>query len=472
MSAGTSESHATVFGTMREMPGTVRVLVVGNFITNLAAFLNAFLVLFLTQRGFSAFDSGVAFTALMVGRISGTAVGGAVADRIGYRLVIVWSMLGSALLTALLVHAPNLPSVVVVALLAGIFNQAYRPAAQAWVVELTPMNRQVMVFSFLRLTFNLGSTLGPLGAALLLVYYSYNVLFYADATGSLIFGLVALVALKSGAKPEKAPAGEAAEAPATRGGYRQVLTDGRFVLFVAGLFLTAITYIQLSATLPLFVTHSGYGKQTFALLLAVNGFVVIVFEVLLSKWTQRLPIGLPMSAGMALLGIGYLMYLGPTNISLLVIATVVWTFGEVVATPSMMAYPGMVAPPGSRGRYIAAATVPQQAGYSVGPLVGVAAWEWWGDGVWLVVGPFALVAAVLVAIGVGLRRRPESATPDDTGTAEGESGATRPDLPEPGTAGQVAHAAALLTPPETISEPAPEPLTLTDVPKMKEGDPR
>ena len=402
----TTESHATVLGTMREMPGTVRVLVVGNLITNLAAFLNAFLVLFLTQRGFSAFDSGVAFTALMVGRISGTAVGGAVADRIGYRLVIVWSMLGSAVLTALLVHAPNLATVTAVALLAGIFNQAYRPAAQAWVVELTPMNRQVMVFSFLRLTFNLGSTLGPLGAALLLVYYSYNVLFYADATGSLVFGLVALVALKSEPRRETdAPAEPAETGSAKRAGYRQVLTDGRFVLFVAGLFLTAITYIQLTATLPLFVTHAGYSKQVFAFLLAINGFVVIVFEVLLSKWTQRLPIGLPMSAGMALLGIGYLMYLGPSSIGLLAVATVVWTFGEVVATPSMMAYPGMVAPPGLRGRYIAAATVPQQAGYSVGPLIGVAAWEWWGDGVWLVVGPFALVAAVLGAVGAGRRRR-------------------------------------------------------------------
>jgi MFS family permease len=439
----TTESHATVLGTMREMPGTVRVLVVGNLITNLAAFLNAFLVLFLSERGFSAFDSGVAFTALMVGRISGTAVGGAVADRIGYRLVIVWSMLGSAVLTALLVHAPNLATVAVVALLAGVFNQAYRPAAQAWVVELTPMNRQVMVFSFLRLTFNLGSTLGPLGAALLLVYYSYNVLFYADATGSLVFGLVALVALKSGPRQDT-PAEAAETGAARRAGYRQVLTDGRFVLFVVGLFLTAITYIQLTATLPLFVTHEGYSKQTFALLLAINGFVVIVFEVLLSKWTQRLPIGLPMSAGMALLGLGYLMYLGPSSIGLLAAATVVWTFGEVVATPSMMAYPGMVAPPGLRGRYIAAATVPQQAGYSVGPLIGVAAWQWWGDGVWLVVGPFALVAAVLVAIGAGLRRRP------------------RPE-PEPDLA---AEAASLLTPPETISEPAPEPLTL------KESDPR
>jgi len=453
----TTEDHATVLGTMREMPGTVRVLVVGNLITNLAAFLNAFLVLFLTQRGFSAFDSGVAFTALMIGRISGTAVGGAVADRIGYRLVIVWSMLGSAVLTALLVHAPNLASIVVVALLAGVFNQAYRPAAQAWVVELTPMNRQVMIFSFLRLTFNLGATLGPLGAALLLVYYSYNVLFYADATGSLVFGLVALVALKPDSRPEPSAPAEAEAVPATAGGYRQVLTDGRFVLFVVGLFLTAITYIQLTATLPLFVTHSGHGKQTFALLLAINGFVVIVFEVLLSKWTQRLPIGVPMSAGMALLGIGYLMYLGPTSIALLAVATVVWTFGEVVATPSMMAYPGMVAPPGLRGRYIAAATVPQQAGYSVGPLIGVAAWEWWGDGVWLVVGPFALVAAVLVAVGAGLRRRPEPASDDQTN--------------ETNEIDEIDETAAMLTPLETISEPAPEPLTFTDAP-VKERDPR
>jgi MFS family permease len=425
------EGHATVFGTVREMSTTVRVLVVGNLITNLAAFLNAFLILFLTHRGFSAFDSGVAFTALMIGRINGTAVGGAVADRIGYRLVIIWSMLGSAVLTALLVHAPNLWTIVIVAGLAGIFNQAYRPAAQAWVVKLTPMNRQVMVFSFLRLTFNLGATLGPLGAALLLAYYSYDVLFYADAAGSLVFGLVALVALEAD-PPRASEDGESESVAAKRAGYRQVLTDGRYVLFVVGLFLTAITYIQLTATLPLFITHSGHTERTYALLLAVNGFVVIVFEVLLSKWTQRLPIGLPMSAGMALLGLGYLMYLGPSTIALLVVATVVWTFGEVVATPSMMAYPGMVAPPELRGRYIAAATVPQQAGYSVGPLIGVAAWQWWDEGVFLVVGPFAFVAAVLTAIGVGVRRRPAP----------------------------------------VVVTPVPEPLSVPDAPKMKEGDPR
>ena len=292
-----------------------------------------------------------------------------------------------------------------------------------------------------------------------ILYFSYGALFYADATGSLVFGLVALVTLRSGARPVRGEKAEE-EPPAPAGGYRQVLTDGRFVLFVAGLFFTAVTYIQMSATLPLFVTHSGHGKQTYALLLAINGFVVIAFEVLASKWTQRLPIGLPMSAGMALLGIGYLMYLGPTTSTLLVLATVVWTFGEVVATPSMMAYPGMIAPPALRGRYIAAATVPQQAGYSVGPLVGVAAWQWWGEGVFLIVGPIALLAAVFTAVGPGLRRRPvpaDDAEPDTT-VAEMAAADTL-----------AADTAALLTPPETVSEPAPEPLALTDAP-VKESD--
>ena len=91
------------------------------------------------------------------------------------------------------------------------------------------MNRQVMVFSFMRLTFNLGATLGPLGAALLLVYFSYGALFYADATGSLVFGLVALITLRSGARPVRGEKTEE-EPPAPAGGYRQVLTDGRFVL--------------------------------------------------------------------------------------------------------------------------------------------------------------------------------------------------------------------------------------------------
>ncbi|MFG1853439.1 MFS transporter [Actinomadura geliboluensis] len=412
--------HPTVLATLREMNGTVRILIIGTLISNLATFLNAFLVLFLTDEGFTAWESGIVLTALMVGRISGSAVGGAVADRIGYRAVIVGSMAGTAILTAALVHVPEVWTASAVAAGAGLTAQAYRPASMAWIVELTPKNQQVMVFSVLRLTFNVGSTVGPMGAALLLTYASYGALFYVDAATSLAFGVVAYAALRSNAEPEAA--GGASDG--RRAGYGQVLTDRRFMLVVVGLFFTAVAYIQASAALPLFVTGSGHDERVYATLLTVNGAIVIAFEVLLSKWLQRLPIGLPMTIGMAVLGAGHLLYTGPTPLALLLLATVVWTFGEVIAAPSMMAYPGLVAPPELRAHYIAAATIPQQVGYAVGPMIGIAAWHAWGSGVWALTGTFGLLAAVLVAAGAKLGRRRPPEGPDEpelatAGTAEG-----------------------------------------------------
>jgi MFS family permease len=412
----TSNEHPTILATLREMSGTVRILVLGNLVINLAAFLNAFLVLFLTDRGFSAWESGVVLTALMIGRISGSAAGGAAADRFGYRRAIIGSMAATAVLTAALVHVPNVWAGALVAGGAGLTAQMYRPAALAWVVELTPKDRQVIVFSVLRLTFNVGSTVGPVGAALLLTYSSYDALFYVDAATSLAFGVIAYVALRSNPEPEgrsaKSDEGE-------RAGYRQVFADRRFMLVVLGLFVTAIAYIQSSAALPLFVTGSGHTEKVYAALLTVNGFMVIAFEVLLSKWTQRLPIGLPMAIGMAVLGIGHLLYTGPSPVTMLVLATVVWTAGEIVAAPSMMAYPGLVAPSALRARYIAAATVPQHVGYAIGPMVGIAAWHAWGSGVWVLTGACGLVAAGLVLAGTGVSRSRAEDEPEPALAASG-----------------------------------------------------
>jgi MFS family permease len=411
----TAGEHPTILATLREMSGTVRILVLGNLVINLAAFLNAFLVLFLTDRGFCAWESGVVLTALLVGRISGSAAGGAAADRFGYRRAIIGAMAATAVLTAALVHVPNMWVGALIAGGAGLSAQAYRPAALAWVVELTPDDRQVIVFSVLRLTFNVGTTVGPVGAALLLTYASYDALFYVDAATSLAFGVIAYAALRSNPEPERRTAKSGGGEHA---GYRQVFADRRFALVVLGLFLTAIAYIQSSAALPLFVTGSGHTERLYAMLLTLNGAIVIAFEVLLSKWTQRLPIGLPMALGMAMLGLGHLLYTGPSPVAMLVLATAVWTFGEVVAAPSMMAYPGIVAPAALRARYIAAATVPQHVGYAIGPMIGIAAWHAWGSGVWVLTGICALAAAGCVLAGADVsRRRPDPEPPEPAVTA-------------------------------------------------------
>ncbi|MFC5180684.1 MFS transporter [Actinomadura harenae] len=388
------------------MSSTVRVLMLGNLVSNLAAFLNAFLVLYLLHEGFSAWESGVALTALMVGRVLGSAVGGAAADRFGYRWTIIGSTAATAVLTAAIVYVPNVWAAVVVSAAAGLTATAFRPAAMARVVELTPDERHVMTFSIWRATFNIGSTLGPLTAALLLTWFgSYVPLFFADAATSLCYCLVALLVLPADAartEPKQDEKAEKQPAP----GYGKVLTDGRFMLVVLGLFLTSVAYIQMNSSLPLFVTGSGFDSRIYAVMLAINGFMVIALEIWLSKWTQKAPIGLPMTAGMALLGLGYLAYLGPSQTWVLMAGTIVWTCGELIAAPSMLAYPGLVAPAALRGRYIGLATLATQIAYSVGPVAGVTAWHLWGTRLWVLTGVCAGAAAVCVAVGAGLTTRP------------------------------------------------------------------
>ncbi|MCP2335920.1 MFS transporter [Actinomadura rupiterrae] len=408
---GGAKADVTVLRTLREMPSTVRVLMIGNLVSNLAAFLNAFLVLYLLHEGFTAWESGVVLTALMVGRILGSAAGGTAADRFGYRWTIIGSTAATAALTAAIVYVPNVWVGVLVAGGAGLTATSFRPAAMARVVELTPDERQVMTFSIWRATFNIGSTLGPLGAALLLTWFgSYVPLFFADAATSLCYGLVALLVLpadaaRTGRKKDGQQAEKAAKQPAP--GYRKVFADGRFVLVVLGLFLTSVAYIQMNSSLPLFVTDSGFDSRIYAVMLAINGGMVIALELWLSKWTQKAPIGIPMAAGMALLGLGYLTYLGPSMTWVLIAGTIVWTCGELVAAPSMLAYPGLVAPAELRGRYIGLATLATQIAYSAGPVVGVTAWHWWGTKLWVLTGACAGAAAVCVALGAGLRTRPK-----------------------------------------------------------------
>jgi MFS family permease len=74
----------------------------------------------------------------------------------------------------------------------------------------------------------------------------------------------------------------------------------------------------------------------------------------------------------------------------------------------MMAYPGLVAPPAMRGRYIAAATIANQAGYSIGPALGAAIWAGLGGTVFLLCGALSVVSVVAVLAGTKIMRKIEA----------------------------------------------------------------
>ncbi|MFB6821621.1 MDR family MFS transporter [Streptomyces virginiae] len=417
---GRKAARPSVVQTLRGIPGPIWLVLVGMLINRLGNFLQIYLVLYLTDKGFSTSAAAFALGAYGVGSVVGVLAGGSISDRVGYAWTIVGSMALAGLLTLSLVFLDSLPVVITVAAVIGIAAQAYRPASSALLVEATPEEHHVMVFAVYRMAFNLGTTAGPLLGALL-ISYSYDLMFYIDAVTSVGFALFALVLVRTGTTT-----GPGARDPqADSASYLAVLRDRRYLLFLLALFLNAVVYIQHTSALPLQLKADGHGPTFYSALLSLNAAMVICLELLFTKYVQHLPGRFAVALGVGLVGVGMNLYVAGPGMAMFVIATVVWTVGEMIGTPTASAWPGKVAPAHLRGRYIAASAFPMQIGYAVGPVIGIAAWQASAASVWWLCGALTAVAVLVTLIGMAEppadKRRPAADTEPSAAPAPAET---------------------------------------------------
>jgi predicted MFS family arabinose efflux permease len=378
--------------TWRAATMPAKAVIVGLFVHKLGAFLQVFLVLYLVHRGLSSTYAGLALGMYGAGSIVGVLFGGWLSDRIGPRRAMAMSMAASAVLIISLLYVSGLLAILTVSFTVGVTSQVYRPAAQSMLAAVTPERSLVMVFAMYRLALNLGTTAAPLiGVALIAV--SFDLLFWVEAAAMLGYAGIVLVALPS-RLPEADRQRSEPEAP-TNGG-RSVLADRRFVLFLAATFLNSLIYVQYLSTLPLAVTEGGLGTRLYGILIALNGALVIAFELLVTRRTQRWPARKAAATGLALTGIGLAMYAPPLGAAVFVLATVVWTFGEIISAPTMSAYPARAGGPAMRGRYLGAAQAAFGLGFAIGPVVGVVLWNQLGALMWLACGAVGALATAAV----------------------------------------------------------------------------
>lgn len=384
------KDDAGVWITLRESSVPVRAMLAGILINQLGGFLQTFLVLFLTQRGFSEVHAGLALGCYGAGCFAGVIIGGAFSDRLGPRSATFASMGGFAVLLIVMLYVPNFEIVVIAVTLAGLVGRFYRPAAAAMLSELTPKNRQVMIFAVYRLAINLGTTAAPL-IGTLLISFSYDVLFWADAITAVAYAVIAVLTLPRRPMHPREPDAAVRRA----GGYRAVLADRRYMLYLAATLVNSAVYLQYVSTLPLAMKGAGLAMIWYSVVVSLNGLIVITSELLVTKITQRLPIRLIATLGFGLLGLGQLTYAIPWGAFAFMAGTFIWTIAEITAGPTMFSYPGLSAPEGLRGRYIASMQTMFNLGAAVGPPVGVALYRAVGSQVWL----WSALASVL---GLGL----------------------------------------------------------------------
>lgn len=413
----TEPGRLGVLATWRSTPRQAKALLAGILVNRLAGFLQIFLVLFLTHRGFSAAQAGFALGAYGFGGVLGTFAGGWLSDRLTARSVTLISMGGSAVLIASIIYLRIYPLILVAVILVSTVGLLYRPAAQSLITELTPPGQLVMVTAMYRMCLNLGTTAAPLiGVALAAV--SYDLLFWAEALGALAYGLIALVILPREGRPS-APAADHAGADAgqgtSRAGYLALLADRRYLVFLGAFLVVVTVYCQYTAALPLAITRAGLSLWWYGTVVTLNAAIVVACEVLATKFVQGWPLRLTQLTGWGLLALGYGIYAIKMVPLVLVLGTIAWTASEIVGAPTTWAYPGLVAPPRLRGRYFGAMQTMFGLGSTLGPILGVELFDHVGHWVWLWA---ACVAAVATVVGpLGMRSPAARAEPEPVASA-------------------------------------------------------
>ena len=415
----TGREQQAIGTTLRTSDPSVRWLLFGVFINQLGAFVQVFLVLFLVDGGASQGRAGLALGAYGAGSVLGALLGGRLADRLGRRTTMTLSMLGAAALTISIsfLGDPSLyPLLLLVVIADGAMTQAYRPAASAMLADLVPAERLVMTFSMYRVALNTGAVIGPLAAAWLMTV-SWDLLFWADGLTAIACALLArrflpggraaaaqrTQAADAGSEAQQAPGHERAAAPAAAG-YRAVLRDGRYLLYLFAMFASAVIYMQYFSVLPLQIRDDGHAALVYSAVLALSAAAVITCELLVTKRVQAWRASTAAGGGIALLAIGLGAYGIEGGLVLLFAASLVGVFGQIVSGPTMFAQPARVAPQAARGAYAGASQAMFGLGASLGPLLGVLAYDAIGGAVWA--GCAGIGALAALAALAGLRERP------------------------------------------------------------------
>lgn len=312
------------------------------------------------------------------------------ADRLGRRNAIAVSMFGSAGAMLSLWQAGSLTAILPLVVVAGFFAELYRPASSALVADLVPVGRRVPAFAAYRLAVNAGFAAGPAVGGLL-AEDSFAWLFIGDAISSLVFGVVALVALPPGGRTPRSAEPRFAL-------LRSIGRDRAVAGVLVAAAISSFVYMQSATALPLHVRDAGLSVAVFGALMSVNGLVIIFFELPITSVTHRLPVRPVLAVALVLVGVGFAATGVAEGVLALGATVFIWTLGEMAWGPNASAYVADLAPPGLQGRYQGALSFSYALALVPAPLAGAALYGWHPPTLWILCLALGAFAALLVLV--------------------------------------------------------------------------
>jgi len=338
------------------------------FIDRLGGFmLYPFFALYLTQKFHIGMSTvGILFAVFSVSGMAGSALGGALTDRMGRKTVIIASLLLSSLSSLGMGFAPTLAIFTAVVVVVGTLSSIGGPAHEAVVADLLPPEKRTEGYGIIRVIFNLAVIIAPPIAGLLIAH-SYITLFIVDAVISIIAVFIVALAL-----PETKPQTHADAKPETMqqtfAGYGRVFKDTPFVAFISVTVMMTLVYMNMNSTLGVYLRDQhGLTEINYGTLISLNAVIVVALQFWVARRLEKYKPMLMMAVGSLLYALGFAMYGFVSGIAFFAIAMIIITIGEMIVSPFQQSVVASFAPEAMRGRYMAVSSLSWSIAFTIGP---------------------------------------------------------------------------------------------------------
>lgn len=282
------------------------------------------------------------------------------------------------------------------ACLVAIGTAIFKPAIQGTIAKSINSENSSLGWGVFYWIVNIGSALAPMGAALLRAEIDWNYVFYAASIVTLINFLFAIVLYK-----EPASNNTREDSPASPSIFtvfissiRELTRDLRLAMFLLIFSGFWLMFMQLWDLLPNFIDewvdssdvaiYFEWISQSWVLengqtkpemMISIIALSIILFVIPISWLIRRISRLTAILIGMLISIIGFIGS-GTTNLGwFCCLMLLIFSFGEMISSPSFIAYIGSIAPKNKKALYMGYSNIPFAIGWAAGSLIGGSLYE-------------------------------------------------------------------------------------------------
>ncbi|MFD9207402.1 MFS transporter [Streptomyces sioyaensis] len=336
---------------VRSYPGSVQLLMVNQFTINLGFYmLMPYLATHLSASlGLAGWTVGLILGVRNFSQQGMFLVGGTLADRLGYKPMIIAGLVLRIAGFATLGLVESVPALLAASAATGLAGALFNPAVRAYLAA-DAGERRVDAFALFNVFYQAGILLGPL-VGMLLTGVDFRVTCLVAAG---IFALLSIVQIRAlpARRADDAKNGPTREREGVLSQWRGIVANRPFLLFSVAMIGFYVMQFQVYLALPLEVRRVGgggtFGTAAVAVLFAVSGLSTILFQTKVTAWCKaRMAPGRALTWGLLAMAVSFVPLLAATaipvpdaGVGLWLLAAVPPTLGALLlAVGTMIAYP-------------------------------------------------------------------------------------------------------------------------------------